>query len=262
MIARTMLPHFANGSGGVVSTAQDLARWLMLQTHAGVAVDGRAIVSARSLDVMHTPSAAGGDYAMGWEQDALPAGGVRLEHGGTPFTFSADQAIYPRSGYGFVVLFNSCSALGVEQVSFIDGLSAIISGEQPEPGAPASMIADSVLALLTLLALIGGVQQLRRGRSWASRHVAAPRWRTALALGVRLIPLALFAALPMLAGLVFGNRDVTWTSSVYGWLALVVWAATAAGINAAVAAARAFYLLQGWRQQCRRNAARSERLAV
>jgi CubicO group peptidase (beta-lactamase class C family) len=260
-IARPMLPHFANGSGGVISTAQDLARWLMLQNNAGAASNGRQIVSARSIDVMHTPSSVSGDYAMGWEQDVLPDG-VRLEHGGTPFTFSADQAIYPGSGYGFVVLFNSCSALGVEQVSFIDGLSAIVSGDQPELGPPASVIADSVLALLTLIALIGGVQQIRRARSWASQRAAAPLWCPALRLGARLIPVALFVELPTLAGLVFGNRDVTWTSSAYGWLALVVWAAAAAVINAAIVAARTFHLAQHRLHERRRNAARSERVAV
>lgn len=243
-IARPMLPHFAAGSGGVVSTAQDMARWLMLQNSAGA-----SIITAGSLELMHTPSAVDGDYAMGWEQDLLPDGSRRFEHGGTPFTFSADQVIYPTSGYGFVLLFNNFTALGIEQGSFIDGLSAMVEGERPQLGAPVSLIADGVLAWLTLLALLGGAQRIRDARVWAARQTARPRWLTLLTLAARLVPVGMFVALPTLAGLVLGNRDVTWTSALYDWLALVLWAGLAALMQAAIVVARTLALLRrssGW----------------
>jgi hypothetical protein len=43
---------------------------------------------------------------------------------------------------------------------------------------------------------------------------------------------------------VFGNRDVTWTSALYGWLALVVWLAIVALMNMWIVVARALRLIQ------------------
>lgn len=199
-VAVPILPHFFNGAGGVVSTANDLAHWLMLHNNAGKTADGQQIMSAHGVEVMHTPSGVGGDYAFGWEEDVLPDGTKRIEHGGTSFTFNADQALFPTTGYSFAVLFNSCNAFGVEQTSFIEGLTALVNGESPDLGVPASVIADGILAFLTLAALIGGIYQAQRARTWAAQRATAPRWRTVLALLLRFIPISIFVYLPTLAG--------------------------------------------------------------
>lgn len=245
-VAVPILPHFFNGAGGVVSTANDLARWLILQNNAGTTADGRQIISAQSIAAMHTPSERG-DYALGWDTDILADGTTRIEHGGTPFTFSAHQALFPATGYSFAVLFNSCNAFGVEQISFIDGLTALVNGDPPAQGVPASVIADGVLAFFTLAALTGGIHQARRAHVWAAHRAAAPRWRTGLRLGMHLLPLGIFVYLPTLAGWVLGNRDVTWTSALYGWLALVVWLAIVAVMQSWIVASRAVHLMQRYR---------------
>ncbi len=243
-VARPILPHFFNGSGSVVSTAHDLAQWLIIHNNTGKTADGRQIMSAQSIEAMHTPSGVGGDYAMGWEEDILADGAKRIEHGGTLFTFSADQSLFPTTGYSFAALFNSCTPLGAEQVSFIEGLTALVNGDPPEQGVPASFIADGVLAFLTLAALIRGIHHARSAQLWTAQRTTSPIWRTVLALAPRLVPIGVFVSFPTLAGFVFGNRDVTWTSALYGWLALVVWLAIVALMNMWIVVARALRLIQ------------------
>lgn len=240
-VARSILPHFFNGAGGVVSTAHDLAHWLILQNSAGNAAEDEQLITPQSLNIMHTPSNIDGDYAMGWEQDILADGTKRLEHGGTPFTFSADQAIFPETRYGFTLLFNNTSTFGAEQISFIEGLTSLVQGNQPKFGVRVSFIADSIVAFLTLLAVVNSVDQLKRARTWVT---TTPLWRMATSFLLSLIPIIIFVNLPTVAGFVFGNRDVTWKSALYGWLALVIWLAAVALINSLVLAIRSYHLVK------------------
>ncbi|MGH7718309.1 MAG: serine hydrolase domain-containing protein, partial [Gemmatimonadaceae bacterium] len=226
-VARPAPGYFVAGSGGVVTTAADMARWLIAQSNGGVGANGARVVSATSVTAMHTPSELG-EYALGWDIDGPRLSPTRIEHGGTQFTFSAHQALLPASGFGVAVLFNSATTLWAEQVAIIDGVIALVEGRAPEPGAPVSFIADLVLAILTLATLALGALGIARSRGWASRRATRPAWRIALALLPHLALPLLFAALPAVAGFVFGGRDVTWRSLVFAWPALAVWLAVAA----------------------------------
>jgi CubicO group peptidase (beta-lactamase class C family) len=232
-VARPIFDHWIAGSGGVVSTARDMAIWLRVNLDGGLAPNGRRIVSAQSLRAMHTPSAPGGDYGFGWENDRLDDGSTRVEHGGVLFTFSANQQLYPAAGIGIAVLFNSVTPTGAEQMSFIEGLEALAHGRAPELGSPVSRIVDGVIALLTLVSILLCIRNARRAREWARRWAARPPWARTLRLTVDVIPALIFLFLPTLAGLLFGGRDVTWTTAVFGWPALVVWSATAAASSLA-----------------------------
>lgn len=242
-VARSIFDHFVAGSGGVISTARDLAKWIILQTNGGRTRDGRQVISAESIQLMHTPSDPSGDYGFGWERDVLEDGSERIEHGGVLFTFSANQALYPATGYGIVILFNSVTPVGAEQMSFAPGLEALLRGDEPTLGRRITAWVDGVLALLTLIALGFGVRNLRGAQVWVQRRAALPVWRTALALGLALVPVVLFLSFPWLLGLLFGNRDVTWTSALFAWPALVVLFAVGALVSAATILVRIVYLV-------------------
>ncbi|HEU4455456.1 MAG TPA: serine hydrolase domain-containing protein [Longimicrobium sp.] len=237
-VARPIFDHWVAGSGGVVSTARDMATWLRVNLDGGVAPNGRRVISAESLRAMHAPSAPGEDYGFGWETDRLDDGSTRVEHGGLLFTFSANQQLYPAAGIGIAVLFNSATPTGAEQMSFIDGVEALARGREPEMGSPVSRIVDGVIALLTVISLLLGIRRARRAREWARRWAARPGWARTLRLIAGSIPAVICLFLPTLAGLLLGGRDVTWTSAVFAWPALVVWSAVAAASALTVLAFR------------------------
>lgn len=97
------LSGFLGGSGGLASTAADLAQYLVAQGNQGVQSD-RRVLSAFGTELMQTlPAGVAGSYAMGWTTSVVQ-GTAAVEHNGVLSTFYADAVLLPASGYGFVLL--------------------------------------------------------------------------------------------------------------------------------------------------------------
>lgn len=216
---------FAGGSGGVVSTAADMARWLILQSNAGVAADGTRIVSAKSMQEMHRASAPNG-YALGWDT-AGPASARRIEHNGSVMTFSAFEAVLPRSGYGLAIMFNASSGLMLDQTRIYYGLLKMLKGEPAPAGSGLSAPGiDAVFGVATLLILALGARNVVTARRGTTRS-ATSRGRIALGFAFPAATIAFLATVPSLVGWGLDGRDLTWVTMAYGSPALVILAASA-----------------------------------
>ena len=89
-----------------------------------------------------------------------------MEHSGNLFTSTAEAALWPASGYGVVLLFNSGSPMMLDQIAIVHGVFDIIEGTAPPASGPrlAARI-DTALAVLTLVTLALGVSGVvRAGR--------------------------------------------------------------------------------------------------
>ncbi|GGS82783.1 serine hydrolase [Planobispora rosea] len=231
--------RFVGGSDGVISTASDMAAWLIVQSNAGLAPNGVRLVSPASVAAMHTSSDRRWTYGMGWDTDRKG----RVHHSGIWFTYSAEALLLP-GGYGIAVAGNSGIGLGNDGIGLLaDRLATLLTGGEPPPGASTRLIIDLVLGGLTLLSVLLGVRNLRRARAWATRLHTRPSRRLTLRLLPRLIPFALLITLPDLLGLlVGGGRDITFVQLCYYSVALVTWTATAAAMNIGVLATRVLAL--------------------
>lgn len=239
--------YFVEGSGGVITTASDMARWLVMQNNGGVAANGKRVVSAKSIEEMHTPSEPGG-YALGWDTDGPKKDPTRIEHGGCCFAWSAEEVLLPDGDYGVAVLFNSASPLGMDEANVAAGVSSIVAENAPRPQGPASSIVDAVLGILTLAAFGLGILGVIRSGRWTVRRQERPAWRIALWLFPHLVLLVSCLAFPILAGFLFGGRDVTWFSTAYNWLALVALVAVTALAELCVIVARIGHLARARRR--------------
>ncbi|MBP2216527.1 CubicO group peptidase (beta-lactamase class C family) [Arthrobacter sp. CAN_C5] len=212
---------FAAGSGGVVSTASDMARWLAVQTNYGMSADGSRILSKQGLISMHTPSAPNG-YALGWDTDGPVAAPTRLEHSGNLLTFSAFQVLLPSDDIGVALLFNSSTAFLDEQSAIISRVIDLIEGADVPPSDTLTRtnVMNAILALLTVVGVALGARLTMLSRRWASRS-GASRTRLALSTVPFVAVVGLCAAFPRLAELAYG-REVTWVAAAYGWPALVI----------------------------------------
>ncbi|MEU8638045.1 serine hydrolase domain-containing protein [Amycolatopsis sp. NPDC048633] len=218
---------FTGGSHGVVTTAEDLAKWLMAQQSGG------GVLSPASVALAHTP-APGREYALGW-------GSYRpgqLSHNGEWFTHTAAQILLP-GGYGIAVLAGTGLALDNDAESLAQGLVTLVQGGSPEPALPAGVIADRVLAALALLAVGLAVLGVRRARR-------KPRWWRVVPPLLPLVPLAF---LPQLLGVVFAGRRGTYAQVLYVWPGLVAALGVVALAGLAVAAARVRVLVSGTRSR-------------
>jgi len=221
-------PHtFRSGAGGVIASADDMARWLIVQTNRGRAADGTRVISDHSLTEQHTPGVHTNGYALGWDTDGPPGAPTRLQHTGSLLAYSAYMEIVPGSGYGVVVLLNSGSGLLLDQTGIFHGVRDIVEGTNLTPPGPAearynATTIDRLLGLLTLVVLLLGARGVVRSRRWARQR----RRRQWTSIAVRMAPylavLAAAAAFPQLAERLVGGRDVTWQAAAYGWPALTV----------------------------------------
>ncbi|MGW0708143.1 serine hydrolase domain-containing protein [Streptomyces sp. NPDC002643] len=243
-------PHprwFTAGGHGVVTTADDLARWLIVQNNGGVSAEGRRIATAKTIEATHTPPRAtkSSDYAMGWWTERQDDGRARvIQHSGQLLTHNSMATLLPDSRIGIAVVTNTGLISGDDAAQLTDGLVALAEGEDPEVAAPFSMTADWFLAALTLLALALGTRGVVRARRWADREPGRPRWRALLRLLPHLLPILLLSQLATLVGLLM-NRVGTLSQTAYAWPALVICTAAAALASTAVIAARVLAL---WRR--------------
>jgi CubicO group peptidase (beta-lactamase class C family) len=214
-------PWFLDGASGVVTTAEDMGRWLAVQASGGRTPGGRTpgappLLSPAGLRTLHETS-------LGWS--AGPAPGT-FAHSGWLFTFMAHQIVSPDSGYGVAVMTTRGVTLGPDDAAEIaHGILALTRGATPAVGAPVGWIVDLTLLALTVLVVLAARRRLRR----------TPR----PPLGARiawLVPVVAFAGLRQLVAFVFGGRDGTWLQVAYVGPALVVWLAAAAACGVVVVA--------------------------
>ncbi|MGW5264639.1 serine hydrolase domain-containing protein [Microbispora sp. NPDC004025] len=220
---------FGNGSGGVLSTAGDMARWLIAQ-NAGLP----GLLSPRAVREMRTPSKPNDRYALGWEIGTTERGTAVLEHGGDLFTSSAHQLLMPESGYGIAVMANANMAFS-DAHELMAGIVAIVEGgtAQVPTGQPV-ILTDVLFALLTLVTAGLAVRGTVRARRWAARRTG---WQL-LRLAPYLAPIGLCATIVPIHRLLAHGRDAAWVQLAYLYPTFMVWLVTAAAAGPAVVAAR------------------------
>lgn len=201
-LALPELRSMVAGAGGVISTADDLARWLAMQQRGGVAEDGTRLLSASLLREAQTP-VADSSYGFGWQrtQTSVPE---RVGHDGSLTRYSARVELVPSSGYGVVVLLNSYTPITKHPFEISAGVVDLTEGRTPDAGAPIATLVDDALGLVTVVVLGLGARGLRRSASFSARRRSWPGWR----FGLRLLPqlllpavaLAVVVVLPALSG--------------------------------------------------------------
>lgn len=217
---------FGNGSGGVLSSANDLARWLIAQNSGG-------ILSPASVKAMRTPSAQNPDYALGWELDRTAGGVPVVRHGGDLFTSTAQQLLMPESGYGVAVMANTGMAFA-DSAALMDGLLALIEGRQPDAPTSPFLATDLVFTLLTLATAALAVRGIARSRRWAARRTGRQRWR----LLPYLLPLILCTAITPVFRVLARGSDISWIQVAYLYPTFMIWLVTAAAAGTALVVAR------------------------
>lgn len=206
------------GSGGVVSTAEDMGRWLAMQTASGRTQTGQQLLPPQLLRDSHTPQSGAERAGLGWMLSSAGVEPARISHSGALSRFNAQVDLVPSSGIGVAVMLNSFTPTWEHAYSISSGIIEITEGGEPSLGAPVATLVDLGLGLLTLLIVALTVLGLRRSDRWAARRSDWPTWRYAL----RLSPALIF---PALAGYVFLVLPVLQNNSATALDALLLWPA-------------------------------------
>ncbi|GAA3467343.1 serine hydrolase domain-containing protein [Nonomuraea roseola] len=238
VIERSQPKWFINGGAGVVSTADDLARWLIAQNGAGRTLPEKILKTAQTAS-----GVAGSTYGMGWSAGKTGGGAPQLRHTGWLLTHNSAQTLLPDSQYGIAVVTNTGMVSGDDALLITDGLIDIVEGRSDTGAAPFTMTADLWLAGLSVLTVGLGILGVFRAGRWARRREGKAAWRVIVRLMPYAAPIAFFFGLADLFGLIM-NRAGTLEQITYVWLALYVWAATAALSAAAVVVSRFLHVIR------------------
>lgn len=195
-VAAPEMPGMCAGSGGVISTLDDMVRWLRFNQGSL----GSGPMSAASRTELHTVQPKAGDYALGWQTRPVTAGAPPslIGHGGTLATWTGDMVFAPNTGKAALVLTNSG---GVPSLLSTNLLAERIGAPATPMSNPLTVVNAVLLALTVVMAALL-VTAAVRARRWAARRRAARR----PLLILRLVPLAVVTALgAVLPTLIWGG---------------------------------------------------------
>ncbi|MBE2270266.1 MAG: beta-lactamase family protein [Anaerolinea sp.] len=213
-------------SGGMVTSAADLSRYLLMLNNGGLVGDAQVITQA-SLDQMWTHPTLESDYGLGWfvDEAALPSGEVvrHIQHGGDLATYHADISVLPDQRIGIVLLYNANHTLS-NLFSFKDiqsGVIALVMGETPTVSDSASTV-WRVALFLTILSLIGDVGRLILFARWTRKHEDTSTLALIPGTLVCFVPLLLLVFLPQI-GLLLLGRTGSYTDILLSMPEVIFW---------------------------------------
>jgi hypothetical protein len=223
--------------GGLISCAEDLARYMIALLNGGRYGDVQILSSAgidelqRGVGEVNAFGLSLGHYGMGWFVGTI--GKTTLVwHGGTLPDFAAHMALLPEQEKGVVLLYNACHHwMNPVLADLGNGVAAMLAGESPTP-LPFFHVVPWALrgqVLLPFLQVLGAAATLRQVRRWrqdpASRPSDGRKW--GLHVLLPLIPNLLLALtlIPMLGKrrgyLMLYKPDSSWIAWICGSFALV-----------------------------------------
>ena len=205
--------YFTEGSGGVISTAGDMSRWLALQSNGGRSVTGQQVLTPESVTEMHRPqSPDGSDYGFGWyTAESAEGPPLRTSHSGAGGGFGAYQGLFTESGWAVAVLVNHGAGLtAADPAVLAQNLLAELDPSIPrlqERGSGFPL--DLGLTALTLLTVLWTVWSVRRATGWGRRRRRGHLWLAPLLLLPQVAAIALVLSIPTLQ-LVLTQRTAGW----------------------------------------------------
>ena len=196
-------PASALPAGGLISTTEDLAHYLIAHLNGGRW--GKAqVLSEAGMDEMHRSAAeqrvmgaAVTAYGMGWFVNQV-GGSTLVSHGGNVPEFSSFLGLLPERGKGFVLLANADPwGLPFVMAEIGEGVAALLAGAQPAPARFGHVLWG--MRALPLIPLLQLADVLAVWRSLGRRSTLAPRGgRECPKAGQVLLPLTLNLSLAAL----------------------------------------------------------------
>jgi CubicO group peptidase (beta-lactamase class C family) len=173
-------------SGGLISCAEDLARYMMAHLNRGLYGDVRILSGAgidelqRGVGEVNAFGFSLGHYGMGWWVDKI--GRARLVwHGGTLPDFAAHMALLPEQKKGVVLLFNACHHwMNPVLADLSNGVAAKLAGEAHSPlpffhTVPWALRGQLLLPVLQIAGVVATLGRLRRWRLDSEQRPSAGR---------------------------------------------------------------------------------------
>lgn len=160
----TPIYRSASPAGWVMSSIEDMGRWLLLHLNSGQ-LDGEQVVPERDISQAHQAGVTFNlngqvvGYGMGWFSEITDDNLVVVWHGGDTLNFGADMLLFPSQRLGVAVLVNSQNSAVMHHLAI--GVAEIMLGVDVElPVTPwwaswqmVDRIATGAIVMAALMAL-------------------------------------------------------------------------------------------------------------
>jgi len=230
------LPRGSLASGQLISSAEDMAHYLIAQLNEGRYRDVQVLTPA-GIAELHRPAVAAnfmgapiGQYALGWYNEEH--GQTRMVwHSGMVPDFYTYMALLPEQQKGVILFFSANHFMGQLTLTEVGvGVSTLLAGDQLAPirfGAIPWVLRG--LLLIPVLQIAGVALTLRRLRRWRQDPSSRPR-------GGR--KWGRYILLPLIPNLLVALLLIPWLGALRGFLWLfmpdVSWIALISGSFAAI----------------------------
>jgi CubicO group peptidase (beta-lactamase class C family) len=233
---------YLSGSSGIISTAEDMANYLIFQANSGQFKETK-LLSQSSVALMHTPSkTTGSSYGMGWfkgSENGEPA----IKHNGVLSTFYTDVVLLPKEKYGIALLYNINAspliAMAFPQIK--TGLIQLLKDEQPAAGGFSITLWGTAIALLMFIGVMLAIRSLLYLPQWKQAIRRTPLWRVWLGIGCTFLPALFLLVLPWLFALV-SDRFFGYALLFRSMLDLMLWLSMCAVLGVVNGVARLIVL--------------------
>jgi CubicO group peptidase (beta-lactamase class C family) len=207
------IPHGSLPSGWLISTAEDMARYLIAHLNGG-RYGTVQVLSGAGVEELHSGVAeyrkmgvSAGRYGMGWFVGRIGQTET-VWHSGTVPDFGAFMALLPGQKKGVVLLFNACHWwFNPVFTEFGMGVAALLAGEQYSPTpffgmVPWMLRGQLLIPAIQMLDVAATVRLLRR---WRLEPVRRPSGRRKWGIHV-LLPLIPNLSIALTLRPVLGKR--------------------------------------------------------
>ena len=179
-------------TGFLVSSAQDMARWMQIQM--GLVTDIPEVfrtIIPRSHELVEQVVEVNSDYAAGWR---IADEGHRIEHGGNNESFQAFVLMFPEEQIGVTFFVNSCQTVNLELIA--NSVADILRGNLDATYRMSVMrIMDMALTIITVLGVALAVMFFVLALRRAKEKPSLTKKRIALIALWAIITLAMIAIL-------------------------------------------------------------------
>ena len=212
----------AQPAGWVMSSAEDMAKWLLVNMNNGI-LNGQQVIPAKVVEEMQTPGISlidNGDkvsYGMGWFVGQTNDGEPVIWHSGDTPNFLSEMIILPNRNLGVVMLVNSQTSMNAHSVAL--GIAGLFMGSELKlPASPwwASWAEIDRIALIALilaaLLIIGLIPYLwwqwRIIRRYHRGELAPPRVGKTMKIWLFVLPVTPWVFLGLIAAAAYTVAQV------------------------------------------------------
>lgn len=205
---------FIEGPAGVITTAEDMAKWMRAQYNP-------RLLSSNLMEQYHTAGQRA-PYGMGWLASNDSDWGRTISHSGIFWTYKAEETVYLDKQLGITMMFDTGINAFFDYSAFVRGVAQIMVGGKAEISSINSRNMEIAMILLMAGTILWGGYSFYRLKKNKNRLTAFRR-KLIFASVRTLLPVLILLFLPPILSMIVGGRVVPWNGIWMTMPSLIIW---------------------------------------